>query len=177
VSSFEQAIPVVLKHEGGYSNNKKDPGGATNYGISIRFLRAQGRFLDLDGDGDMDAADMQLLTVDTAIEIYRDLIWEPNRYAQIADQELATKVFDLAVNMGAQQANRLLQRALRACGVALKEDGVLGLVTLGAVNKVPGFPQLVGLRATAAGYYRALVAAKPDQYRDFLTGWLNRAYA
>lgn len=176
MSSFELAIPVVLKHEGGFADNPKDPGGATNWGISIRYLRSIGEILDLDGDGDMDAADMQLLPQGTAIEVYREFIWDPGRYGHISDQDVATKVFDLAVNMGARQAHKLLQRALRACGVTLTEDGVIGMVTLAATNKVPGFPQLAALRSEAAGFYRALAATKPD-LAVFLNNWIRRAYS
>jgi len=31
---FEDIIEVVLKHEGGYVNDPKDPGGETNFGIA-----------------------------------------------------------------------------------------------------------------------------------------------
>lgn len=175
MSSFDLAIPVVLKHEGGFADNPADPGGATNFGISIRYLRSIGEVIDIDGDGDMDAADMRLLPQGTAIELYRD-IWEQNRYAQIGDQDLATKVFDLTVNAGARQSHKLLQRALRACGVTLTEDGILGMVTLAAVNKVPGFPQIVGLRSEAAGFYRSLTVQKPA-LAVFLPNWIRRAYS
>ena len=37
MSAFELAIPIVLKHEGGFADNPADPGGATNFGISLRF--------------------------------------------------------------------------------------------------------------------------------------------
>lgn len=176
MASFDLAIQVVLQHEGGYADNPADPGGPTNFGISIRYLRSIGELLDFDGDGDMDAADMQLLPQGTAIEIYREMIWEPGRYAQISDQDVATKVFDLAVNMGARQGHKLLQRALRSCGVVLKEDGVIGMVTLAACNKVPGFPQLTALRSESAGFYRALAAKKPD-LAVFLPNWTKRAYS
>ncbi|KKK60142.1 hypothetical protein LCGC14_3027340, partial [marine sediment metagenome] len=36
MASFEKAIPIVLKHEGGYVHDKLDPGGETNFGISKR---------------------------------------------------------------------------------------------------------------------------------------------
>ena len=54
---FEEAIKVILKHEGGYSNDKDDPGGATDYGISLRFL--QDHDIDLNGDGKVNEMDIK----------------------------------------------------------------------------------------------------------------------
>jgi lysozyme family protein len=64
---------------------------------------------------------------------YRDF-WEPQLYEQITSYKVAEKVFDLAVNVGANKAHVILQRALRAVGNPVKEDGVLGKITLVAVN-------------------------------------------
>ena len=57
MSHFDTAIKKVLKHEGGYVDHKNDPGGATKYGISLRFIRKSNTELDLDGDGDIDSDD------------------------------------------------------------------------------------------------------------------------
>ena len=55
---FSKAITVILKHEGGFSNHSSDPGGATNYGISLRWLKSEGLYGDLDDDGDVDIDDI-----------------------------------------------------------------------------------------------------------------------
>jgi lysozyme family protein len=34
--NFERALAAVLVHEGGYVNHPKDPGGATNKGVTQR---------------------------------------------------------------------------------------------------------------------------------------------
>ena len=52
MSHFEKAVEKVLEHEGGYVDHKADPGGATNYGISLRFVK-QSTGIDLDVDGGM----------------------------------------------------------------------------------------------------------------------------
>ena len=36
-SRFHFAVNAILKHEGGLSNDPRDPGGAINYGISLRY--------------------------------------------------------------------------------------------------------------------------------------------
>ena len=40
MANFESAIKKTLKHEGGYNEVKGDAGGATNFGISLRFLKS-----------------------------------------------------------------------------------------------------------------------------------------
>lgn len=173
---FEPAIEIVLRHEGGFVDHPADPGGATNWGISLRFLVREGIDLDLDADGDLDADDIRLMPRETAIKIYRERIWDRFGYAQIAGQELATKVFDLAVNMGAAQSHKCLQRACWAAGAAIDDDGILGPVTLAAANKLPPAAVLAALRSEAAGFYRLLAATRPS-LAVFLTGWLRRAYS
>lgn len=156
MATFETAIETVLKHEGGYVNDPKDPGGETNYGISKRSYP------------DVDIAN---LTEDGASEIYRNDWWEKNEYWIIDDQAVATKVFDLSVNMGAHRAHKLLQQSLRSVGHILKEDGILGPVSFAMINASDPVPLLAAYRSEAAGFYRML--NKPR----FQNGWLNRAYS
>ena len=51
MSLFDKCLKIVLIHEGGYSDDPDDPGGTTNYGISLRFLKSVGLELgDVDDD-------------------------------------------------------------------------------------------------------------------------------
>ncbi|MEC7571953.1 MAG: glycosyl hydrolase 108 family protein [Pseudomonadota bacterium] len=185
--AWRAALEMVLEHEGGFVIDPDDPGGATNFGISIRFLRAEiraGRALladfDIDGDGDLDPADMEGLSREGAAQLYRSAFWD--RYA-LGDLPpiLAPKVFDLAVNMGPRQAFKLLQRALRAAGAeGVVDDGVIGPLTRAAISEICATASAVALiaalRSEAAGFYRALIAAKP-RFEKYRRGWLARAYA
>ena len=77
----------------------------------------------------------------------------------------------------AAQAHRIVQRALRAVGIPVKEDGVLGPVTRRAINDADRtFPLIVAMRCEAAGVYRLIVQRKPH-LEVFLQGWLRRAYS
>ena len=176
MNNFDQAIKVILAHEGGFVNNRSDPGGATNFGISLRFLRVEGIVLDLDGDGDMDADDMRALTKDKAIALYKERFWDRYGYSRIPDISLATKVFDLCVVSGSNQAHKCLQRALRSCGWLIKDDGDYGPKTQQSLVSTPAFPVLAALRSEAAGFFRLLVAVKPN-LQEFENGWLRRAYS
>lgn len=172
---FEKALEVLLSHEGGLSEHPADPGGTTKYGISLRYLQSLGVGVgDLDGDGDVDAEDVRGMTREQAAAVYWRM-WENRPFRELPGR-IAVKVFDLAVNLGSKRAVRLLQRALRACGRTVIEDGVLGPQTIRAAHSVPVDMLLAALRSEAAGYYRMLVAARPT-LRVFERGWLNRAYA
>jgi lysozyme family protein len=172
--SFDEAVGFVLEHEGGYSDHPADPGGATQWGISLRLMRELG--YDVDGDGDIDSDDVAALTKPGAIAIYRRCWWDRYDYGSLGAQLVAEKVFDLAVNMGASQAHRLLQRALRASGgVALMEDGALGPKTWTAARAADPWATRAALRSEAAGFYRLLSTMKPS-LAVFLNGWLRRAY-
>ena len=174
---FAAALHFVLKHEGGLVDDPDDPGGATNYGISLRFLRQlEGGAGDIDGDGDIDADDIRALTLAQAGELYREHFWTPNKYDELV-LPVGTKIFDLAVNMGPKPAHVIVQRAMRAVllGERLVEDGILGPRSRAKIAKCGDMRLLVAIRSEAAGFYRALVAARAKRGK-YLNGWLNRAY-
>jgi lysozyme family protein len=183
MSDFNEAIPIVLKHEGGFVNDSHDMGGATNFGISLKFLKSmkdtdKNGYLpgDLDKDGDVDSNDIRNMSVDDAINIYKSQWWDRYQYGLIADQDTATKVFDLAVNMGAGQAHKLLQRAINCLGNNLKEDGILGSRTMLMINYVPELWLMDKLKIEAAKFYLSLCDTDRERLR-YLSGWLKRALA
>lgn len=180
MSSFDIAIPVILKHEGGYVNNPNDPGGATNYGISLRFLADYPDIGDFDHDGDVDINDIAAMTQADAVNIYRAAWWDKFGYERINDQTIATKVFDLSVNMGAKRAHIILQTALnKAFGLQIPTEGNLGPMTCGAINSATdgeGEQQLLDVFCEETwGFYQRLIAKKPT-LGVFAKGWKNRAY-
>jgi lysozyme family protein len=157
---FEQAVAEVLSWEGGFVNDPADPGGATRYGISQR----QYPHLDISA-----------LTKDAAKAIYRRDWWERYGYGTLPHPRVAARVFCFAVNLGPGPAHRCLQRALRANGERVREDGQLGPLTRAACARVPEDALLAALRSEAAGDYRSLVQSRPP-LRRFLNGWLRLAY-
>jgi lysozyme family protein len=158
MAEFEKAIGIVLRHEGGYVHDPVDPGGETKFGISKR---------------QYPLVDIKNLTRQEAIEIYRRDYW---RYDGFIEQTVATKVFDMAVNMGHKNAHTLLQVALNGLGSRVAVDGALGPQTTGAANGCEGAKLVQELRATQATYYAKLVVRKP-RMEKFLRGWMRRAVA
>jgi lysozyme family protein len=159
-SKFLKAFDYLMHHEGGYSNDHNDAGGETKFGISKR------SYPNLD---------IKNLTRDQACQIYFVDFWMKGKYEQIEDENIAIKLFDLAVHIGIQQAVKLVQRALRAVGTQVAEDGIIGSITLKAINESDPTDLLAALKSESAGYYRLLANANPSQ-KKFIDGWLRRAY-
>lgn len=110
---FNQAFAALMKFEGGYSNNPKDPGGETKYGISKRAFPEE---------------DIANLTEQRAKEIYKKFYWDKVK-ADTLPAQLRYSVFDAAVNSGVVQAIKWLQAS-----VGVPEDGILGTETTKAIK-------------------------------------------
>lgn len=177
MSNFKQALVDVLKHEGGFVNHAADKGGATAFGISLRFLQSLPSAAgDVDGDGHVDIDDIKALTVETAGPFYKRYFWDHYRLGEVADQRIATKLFNFFVNMRGKTATLIAQRAANDLGAGLKPDGVIGSRTISALNKVDPSQLMVCIKWRAWEVYQAIVASNPEQI-VFINGWRNRAFA
>ena len=182
-TDFERSMAHVLKHEGGFVDDPDDPGGATNWGWSLRTLMKIGDddgdgWLDgdLDHDGDVDADDVRMMTVEQATELYKVQWWDRYSY-HLYEYPVSSKLFDLSVNMGHRQATRILQRSTWAIAgrQTIEDDGVLGPMSRNEITSLDPAPLRYAMRSEAAGFYRGLIAAKPVR-RKYQNGWLRRAY-
>ncbi|MGQ9677623.1 MAG: glycoside hydrolase family 108 protein [Chloroflexota bacterium] len=164
-ADFRTAVAVVLKHEGEYLEDHTT-GEISKFGLTAEFLRTIGLPHDRES--------IRNLTLEQAIQIYREHWWEKYGFDRLQDQQVANKLFDLAVNLGPQRATRLFQQALNRCGARLDVDGLLGERTIAAANNAPAECLVDQLRALAAEHYRTL-AIKDPKYLPYLKGWLERA--
>ncbi len=171
MSLFELAIPIVLRHEGGLVDNPNDPGGITNFGVSLRWLKSKGLAGDINHDGDVDAGDIKIMTREDAEKLYRAFWWDKYNYGAIAAQVTANKIFDTAVNMGPARPAIFAQRIV---GID-PTTGNIGPRTLAAINAMPSIQFIPAFQNMQAQFYRDIVAANPAR-AEFLKGWLNRAY-
>ena len=171
---FNHAIEIVLRHEGGLSDNKNDPGGITRFGISLRSLKALN--IDINDDGRINAEDIRALSVDAAKGIYKTQWWDKYKYDRIENIDIATKIMDLSVNMGPSQAHKLAQRAANRTQLKpIVVDGILGTHSFRAINRAPVELYLREINDIAAYFYKALARDNPE-LNEFLKGWLNRIY-
>lgn len=128
--SVRSIAEEIVAREGGYVDDPDDPGGPTKFGVTIHTARRLG--LDLDADGDVDAADVRQLTRQQAVEIFVRDYFERPRIGMLPEA-LQPSVFDMQVNAGAQ-AVRILQRLLRDMGLEIAVDGVIGPETARAAQ-------------------------------------------
>lgn len=180
-TKFNVAIKTVLRHEGLFVNRSHDHGGPTNYGISLAFLKENN--IDINGDGVIDIEDISAITEPKAIELYKEYFWDKYHYDQIDSFEIATKIFDLAVNMGPHETNEIAQRVVNKLingsfnQPKLIEDGILGCASIAALNKIAKLDLIatfVGrFNLEAASVYYEIVQTHPEQLEN-LVGWLNR---
>ncbi|HEV8015197.1 MAG TPA: glycosyl hydrolase 108 family protein [Stellaceae bacterium] len=169
---FAAAVALVLAHEGGFQAMPDDPGNWTGGKIGAGALNGTKYGISA---ATYPTHDIAALTAADAAAIYRRDFWDRWGLAQLPPA-IAGKLLDAAVNIGIDDAVRCLQRALRAAGQALAEDGKLGEATLAAAAAVPPALVLPALREALAGHYRLIAARQPGEAR-FLTGWLARAYS
>lgn len=174
MANFDDAIKVIFKHEGSYVDDIDDAGGVTNFGISLRYLK--GENIDINEDGAIDEIDIRTLTQDSAKILYKKYWWDRYNYAEITDQNVATKIFDMAINMGVEQTHVLVQRACNEVNgkLILQVDGILGAKTLQLINSLNSERLLCALRNKAANFYRLLVR-RNQKYAKYIHGWLKRA--
>lgn len=88
----EASIKITLGYEGGYTNDKADPGGPTNWGITIADARMYWK-------PDATYLDVRAMPLSVAIEIYRKQYWD--KMACDGDPDGVDLVtFDYGVNSG-----------------------------------------------------------------------------
>jgi len=180
MKSVEAIADEIVAREGGYVNDPDDPGGATNFGVTIGTMRRLG--LDLDRDGDVDANDVKRLTKAQARQIFVDHYFQRPGIGKLPEALHAT-VFDMYVNAGAN-AVRVLQQLLKDMGQSIDIDGAIGPKTIEAAQIA--YASAPNLLADAYGiarrnYYYRLADGRPASRKYARRrdggkgGWILRA--
>ena len=145
----------VVEREGGYVNDPDDPGGETKYGISKKAYPKVG---------------IKHLTLDDAVEIYKNDYWIPAKVEQLPDR-LQGQYFDMVVNQGKVKSARILQRACNGKNKnKIEVDGQVGPKTIKATAKLE--PER--LRAYRLMEYARLALTRPE-LEKYYYGWVRRA--
>jgi len=172
LTNWPKALDWVFGAEGDYSDDADDAGGATRFGISLRYLKGKGSLGDIDGDGDIDAQDIRELSRTSAAPFYRMDFWDKCRCGDMPFP-LAVIIFDQAVNTGSRTAARMLQKHVGA-----KPDGVIGSITLSkAIVQFRRNPTwFVASYMGKRSHYYHDISVKNPTLEKFINGWFNRLF-
>lgn len=177
MADFKPAFAFVLQHEdpSGSGVVTEDAGGRTRFGIASKFHpELTEEFFT--GPAEEALAEAQ--------RIEEQEYWEAMRLAELGNQNVANKLFDMGVNMGVRQAsiygqraaNLMLGRLASGPEQRLTEDGVIGAKTLAAINSCDPRELYQALCELSEAHYRHVAAVNPAQAVN-LKGWLKRAEA
>lgn len=120
-SNFDESLALVLKHEGGWVNHPKDPGGETNMGVTKRTWE------EWIGHR-VEPGSLKSLTVEDVAPLYKEKYWNRVRGDDLPSG-VDYAVFDFAVNSGTGRATRMLQQI-----AGVEADGIIGPRTLAAAR-------------------------------------------
>lgn len=150
--TFKDVFNRVIGYEGGYVNDPHDTGGETNWGITKRTAQENGY-----------TGSMKAMTREQAYRIYEKAFWQRYNCDKLSPA-VAFQFFDAAVNHGVGNASRMLQRA-----VDVADDGIVGKVTLSAVEKMPISDFILKFNAQRIKFYTKL-----KSFPRYGAGWMNR---
>ncbi len=184
MADFKKAIAKIWRHEGvafdaqgrvvnsGYVNDADDPGGETNFGITIATACRNGY-----------TKPMSEMSLDDAEAIYRAEFWNVMNGDKVEDQDVAEELFDTAVNCGTEKSAEFLQRALNVLNKKatlypdVTVDGHAGPQTIDALNAaLKSTPRhkvciLRALDSLQAVHYITISERNP-RLEKFVPGWL-----
>jgi len=158
--NFDDAFKRLINHEGGFSDDRSDPGNWTGGRVGVGELKGTKYGIAANTYGDVD---IKNLTIEDAKKIYyRD--WWLKAGADQLDGAIVFQMWDFAVNAGMSTARRALQRAARVA-----DDGQIGPLTIRAVRSMSTTDVLMRFNAQRLKHYTGL-----STWPNFGKGWTNR---
>lgn len=154
--NFDVCLTMLLKHEGGYVNHPKDPGGETNLGVTRAVYEQHLGRQVMEGE-------MKTLTISNVAPIYKEMYWDKLK-GDMLPSGLDWALFDWGVNSGTGRAAKAIQKI-----VGCKADGAIGPMTLQAIQ-LYGVDELVEkLYKVRQDFYESL-----STFDTFGKGWSRR---
>ncbi len=199
MADFDEALEIVLEHEGGYVNDLRDSGRETFRGISRRWhpdcpiwgiidqMKASLGLPPSLSKNDVKRLDSVLRAdralTDTVHYFYKKEFWDRIRGDEISSRDVASNIFDAAVLMNIDKSAILLQRSLNALNRAeqdypnLKVDGMIGPLTITILNKYLDISDELLLLTVFKGLRiaRTVEIMEKDEAKEiFARSWLAR---
>jgi len=158
-ANFESSLEHTLVHEGGFSDHPKDPGGATNKGVTLAVFR---RFFG----ADMTTEDLKAITDDQLQDVYKSGYWDKCRCDDLPDG-VDYVVFDQAVNSGPGQSAKWLQGV-----VGVTVDGGIGPQTIAATARHDAAQAINGMCDERLSFMKRI--RDGELWAAFGRGWQRR---
>lgn len=178
MTDFEKCIAKTLDIEKGFVDDPNDAGGATNFGVSLRFLQKlidtdRDGYVDgdIDKDGDVDVDDIKKLTLDDVHRIMRTYFWNELPFIETnIPLSIKWKVFDISIHCSPLRAVKILQKALK-----IIPDGVWGIKSYNALQTANTDSLLNSISKEQMKYYSSIIVNRPANLK-FLKNWTWRAF-
>lgn len=187
MADFEKAFDETMWHEGGYANDPDDRGGETYRGIARKFHDNWSGWTIIDNlqANGVDSANFRMNdALQNMVKLfYQKNYWDKFVGKEIANQEVANKLFDISVNMGVGRAKRFLQEAINLLNrngnltPDIAVDGLVGSKTIAGLSDLfkAGDEKnvLKVLNLLQSEKYLVICRRDPTQEK-FLRGWMSR---
>lgn len=162
--NFDASLKHLLKSEGGFTNDPRDPGnklpdgraGCTMLGVT------QATYESFIGKRTTQEK-MRTLTAEDVGPIYRKKYWDAVKGDELPSG-LDYLMFDFAVNAGPGRAVKVMQQSLNVTA-----DGVIGRITMKAISEADPQELIEKFSDAKEAYYRSL-----KTFETFGKGWLRR---
>lgn len=165
MADYRKLAPKVMKWEGGWADDPNDLGGATMMGITLTTFVS---YCKKKNKPVPDKDDLKRITIHQWYEIFKTMYWDRWKGDDIENQSLADLLVDWVWHSGSWGI-KIPQRIL---GVA--DDGVVGNITLTALNTYPNKQMLFKKIKEAREEYLKGLCQKSVSQKKYLRGWLNR---
>lgn len=152
----EKCISKVLEHEGGFTDNIHDPGGPTNFGITIADARKYWKH-------NASTDDVRKMSKGIAVDIYRARYWSPLKCDDLPSG-VDYSVFDYGVNSGISRSAKVLQRI-----ASVADDGKIGDITIKAVGEMDPVAIIAAINDERLAFLKSL-----KTWSVFGRGWGQR---
>jgi lysozyme family protein len=154
--NYNEALKAILKHEGGFVNHPRDPGGMTNLGVTKKVWEEWVKH-------PVDEKAMRALTPELVSPMYKKKYWDAVKGDELPDG-LDYLMFDFAINAGPGRAIKTMQKA-----IGTTPDGAIGPKTMQSLKEMNPAQLIEKFSVEKESFYRSL-----PTFQTFGKGWLRR---